>query len=444
MSFLNKREPMILFLGDLVSFLLALWLMLAVRYWALPSWHLVSSHLLPFSVLFAISVAVFFIAGLYEKHTLILKSRVPATLLHAQMANILLAISFFYLIPYFGITPKTNLFLYLLFSFGLLVWWRVGLATVVIGARKRRPAILIGGSPEAKEVYEEINGNDRYPLKFSSVFDFSSASGGEDLSVKIHEDEASLIVMDLSSEESVSLAPKLYNLIFSKVRFIDMYKMYEEIFDRVPLSILHYTWFIENISNTGRAAYDSIKRIFDISVSVVLGIPTLIITPLVALAIKLEDRGDVFISQDRVGENNKIIRLYKFRSMKGSDGGKWISEGDERRTRVGKFLRKTRIDELPQLWNVLRGDLSLIGPRPDIYDLGMKLASEIPYYTTRNIIRPGLSGWAQINQDKPPQSVEETRLRLSYDLYYIKNRSLPLDAKIALRTLKTILSRAGM
>ena len=129
--------------------------------------------------------------------------------------------------------------------------------------------------------------------------------------------------------------------------------------------------------------------------------------------------------------------------MKSSDRGAWVMDNDKRITRVGSFLRKSRIDELPQLWNVLRGDISLIGPRPDIYDLGQELAHNIPYYTVRSTIKPGLSGWAQISQDLPPQSLEETKVRLAYDLYYVKNRSIVLDGQIIIKTIRTLLSRGG-
>ena len=128
-----------------------------------------------------------------------------------------------------------------------------------------------------------------------------------------------------------------------------------------------------------------------------------------ALAIKIEDGGPVFITQERFGSGNRIIKILKFRTMKTSDGGIWLTEGDSRITKTGAFLRKLRIDELPQLWSVINGDLSLIGPRPDIVDLGKKLMREIPYYNVRYLIKPGLSGWAQIKQDFPPQSVEETK-----------------------------------
>ncbi len=139
-----------------------------------------------------------------------------------------------------------------------------------------------------------------------------------------------------------------------------------------------------------------------------------------------------------------MVKIVKFRSMRASDKGRWLTKNDVRMTKVGKFIRKTRLDELPQLWNVLKGDISLIGPRPDIINLGIELQDKIPYYVMRNLIKSGLSGWAQINQDLPPQSLEETRQRLAYDFYYLKNRSFLLDLEIALRTIKTLLSRGGL
>jgi lipopolysaccharide/colanic/teichoic acid biosynthesis glycosyltransferase len=129
--------------------------------------------------------------------------------------------------------------------------------------------------------------------------------------------------------------------------------------------------------------------------------------------------------------------------MTSNDSGVWVGESDSRITKVGKFLRATRIDELPQLLNVIKGDMSIIGPRPDIIGLFDDLSSSLPYYTIRNVVKPGLSGWAQTNQEIPPQSLEETKIRLAYDLFYVKNRKLILDVKIVLRTLKTLVSRTG-
>ena len=451
MTIANKKEPFLLLVGDLIAFILSLWITLFVRYAQAPSLELLISHFIPFSALFVIWIIVFFVAGLYEKHTVILKNKLPSIILNSQIINTACAVLFFYLAPtiapvFAAIAPKFNLFLYLVVSFICVVSWRL-YGYEYVGTKSKQKGILIGSGQEMKELFEEVNNNSRYSLEFVSSIDLDTIDNldfQQEIIARVYAEKISIIAVDLKNEKVEPILPKLYNLIFSKIVFIDMHKIYEDIFDRVPISLVQYNWFIENISLSPRSIHAFLKRVMDIALSLFLGFFALLMYPFVFVAIKLEDGGPILISQERVGKNNKTITLYKFRSMKGNDGGRWLTENDNRHTKVGKFLRSSRIDEFPQLWNVLRGDISLIGPRPDILNLGLKLAKEIPYYNVRNIIKPGLSGWAQIHQDKPPQSVIETKLRLAYDLYYIKNRSFLLDLKIALRTLKTLVAREGM
>jgi len=179
----------------------------------------------------------------------------------------------------------------------------------------------------------------------------------------------------------------------------------------------------------------------DAVIAGVLVIASLVFYPFIYIAIKLDDNGPVFFLQERTGKNNQIFHIRKFRSMSN------VSEGEKTITRAGKVLRKTRLDELPQLWNVLSGDLSLIGPRPEMPHYVELYGKEIPYYNIRHLIKPGLSGWAQLYQKEPPKfstELVQTRNKLSYDLYYIKNRSFMLDIKIGLKTLKTLLSTSGV
>jgi lipopolysaccharide/colanic/teichoic acid biosynthesis glycosyltransferase len=264
---------------------------------------------------------------------------------------------------------------------------------------------------------------------------------------QIYTEDVSVIAIDLANENVEPVLPHLYNLIFSKISFIDMHKIYEDIFDRVPLSLLKYNWFLENISTVPRGVYDTLKRLMDITISFSAFILSLVVYPFIYLGIKLDDGGKIFIAQERIGENNKIIKIFKFRSMSRDDAGDYVSGGTPNTvTKVGNFLRKTRLDELPQLWNVLKGDLSLIGPRPELPELAKRYTQEIPYYNVRHLIKPGLSGWAQIyHEEHPHHGVDtlETKKKLSYDLYYIKNRSFLLDIKITLRTLKILASIAG-
>ena len=445
MKISNRREPFILFVGDLFFLTVSLWVMLFLRNWRIPEKTLFLSHFYAFSLIFAVSVLIFFIAGLYEKHTVILKSRLPHVIFRAELINSVIAVLFFYFIPYFGISPKINLFIYVVLSFLLIIIWRVYISSFLITKKPER-ALIIGSGKEMEELVNEVNKNVHYGLIFIKSIDLESISpiNFEKDIMKIVEDESvSLLVIDLEHDKVRPILSKLYYLIFFKVHFISMYKVYEDVFKRVPFSILHYDWFLENISASPKVFYDIIKRITDITLSLIGGVCSLVFYPFVYLAIKFEDNGPVFIVQERIGRGGKKINILKFRSMNVDDKGIWPTENDGRITVVGKFLRNSRIDELPQFWNVLKGDVSLIGPRPDMYALGIDLSAHIPYYTVRNTIKPGLSGWAQVSQEIPPHTVEETKIRLAYDIYYVKNRSLVLDVKIILKTIRTLISRTG-
>lgn len=447
MSIVNKQESAVLLVGDGLFFYVALWLTLFVRYINIPEYDVLLAHVQPFSILFLIWIAFFYIAGLYEKHTILLRNKLPSIILNAQIINSLVGVLFFYLVPFFGIAPKTNLFIYLIISFGLIVLWRLVLFPKVFFTRKKYAAILIGSGEELKALKHEVNENSRYGFSFVrtiDVHDLATIDFKTEVLDVVFQERVTLCVVDMKDPAISGIVPQLYNLIFTGVQFIDTHKVYESIFDRIPLSIIGYSWFIENISSKVHVVYDVFKRLMDITVASVLGIVGLCVYPFIALAIWLEDKGSVLIVQERVGKGGRRFQLLKFRSMtRNEDRGGWIGETDNKVTRVGAFLRKTRLDEIPQLWNVLKGDMSLIGPRPDIIGNFELLVREVPYYSIRNMVKPGLSGWAQTHQDIVPHSLEETKERLAYDLYYIKNRSFLLDIKIALQTVRTLLSRVG-
>jgi lipopolysaccharide/colanic/teichoic acid biosynthesis glycosyltransferase len=441
----NARESLTLFIGDIFFLISALYIMLFLRFGRVPEEELFMHHLFAFSLLFIATVFIFYVAGLYERHTVILRSRLPHIILRAQVISSIVAVLFFYFVPYFGISPKTNLFIYLIISFLLILGWRLYLYSFVLSTRATA-AVLISSGKEMSELSHEINRNANYGMRFVSIIDIEKGTS-EDIEKLVHEtvkfNTASIIVIDLEHDKIRAILPSLYDLIFEGVRFVAMYKVYEDVFKRVPFSILQYNWFLENISTSPKFVYDTFKRGVDIVLSVLIGIPSLLIYPFVLLALKMENKASLFIVQERIGRGGKKINIIKFGSMTTNDRGIWVQEKDTRITKVGNILRKSRIDELPQLWNVFKGDLSLIGPRPDIYDLGQQLAASIPYYTVRSTIQPGLSGWAQINQELPPHSLEETKMRLAYDLYYVKNRSIILDVRIIAKTIRTLLSRSG-
>ncbi len=449
MLIFNKKEPFFLFVGDIVIFAFSLWVALFIRDGHFYTFGAYKAYIIPFAIIFLAWVLIFFIAGLYDKYTTLLKDKMSGTIFNAQLANSAIAITFFYLIPYFGITPKTILFIDLVISFILIYVWRT-YSHPLFGLKKKEAAIIVGSGEEMKSIEKEVNDNPRSELKFVSSIDLDKIDGidfVDEIAKRVYAEKISIIVADLKDERVEPILPHLYNLIFSGVRFIDMDKVYENIFDRIPLSLLKYNWFLENISATSKFTYDFLKRLMDIIIGLIGGVISLIFYPFVILAIKLDDNGPIFIAQDRIGKNNAVIKVYKFRSMSRNETD--LSKGivNNKVTRVGSFLRKSRIDEIPQIWSIVAGEQSLIGPRPELPSGVAHYEKEIPYYAIRHLIKPGLSGWAQIYHDNHPHhgfGVEETKEKLSYDLYYLKNRSFMLDVKIALKTIKKLLSRSGI
>jgi lipopolysaccharide/colanic/teichoic acid biosynthesis glycosyltransferase len=446
----RTRELLVLIIGDIIVFNVALLLTLTLRYLEFPDFERLMLHIPPFLTFSAVWLFVFFILGLYDKHTSLLKRLLLSRILYAQSINVIVAGVLFFVLP-LGITPKTNLVLYLLISIGLLTWWRLRIVPALSPTRRHR-AIMLASGEAAVELVDEINNNDRYNYYFVRLIDDAAISNTPDFESKIlalmEREHIEVIVADPKGTSAASFLPVLFDLSFLRFRctFLDFNRLYEDTFDRVPVGMIQYEWFISNISQSKTAMYDAIKRVIDIVGSLLLLIPAALVFPFVAAAIKLEDKGPLLYSTMRVGQFNQPIKIFKFRTKNGADSGDQALKSTLVDTKVGTFLRRTRIDELPQLLNVLRGDLSFIGPRPEIPELANVYAEEITYYNTRHLLKPGLSGWAQINNYDVPRGgidVEKTVAKLSYDLFYLQRRSILLDIHIALKTIATLVMRTG-
>jgi lipopolysaccharide/colanic/teichoic acid biosynthesis glycosyltransferase len=450
MTLVPKREYVALLLGDIVIFAAALWLTLALRYLDPPSGALFWQHLVPFSLLFVAWVAVFFLAGLYGRHTPLFRSRLLTTIFSAQMINIVIAAMFFFLIPAFGIAPKTVLVLYLFVSSVLVFLWRVALYPKIRSTRRLK-GVLIASGADAKQLADEIARDGRYPFAFDYVIDTKEMPSHEVIQKACRvavEEGVTFLVVDFSDKAVAAALPIIYDAAFHKTRFalMDVVDLYQEIFEREPLSLITYEWVLGNVSSS--RAYDVLKRCVDILGALVVGLVSLVVYPFVIFAIKMEDNGPIFVTLPRVGRYQQQIDIFKFRSMTGNDAADYGQSGKSKLevTKVGKWIRLFRIDEFPQLWNILKGDLSFVGPRPEAPTLAAKYNARIPYYNARHLIQPGLTGWAQLRHDRHPHhglAVEETKEKLSYDLYYLKHRSLLLDVFVMLQTVRVVLSARG-
>jgi len=266
-----------------------------------------------------------------------------------------------------------------------------------------------------------------------------------------HLNEQSLAAVDLQKDTSIILPEnfhtkpealqRLYELRKTGVAFYNHKDFYEQLLRRVYLSQINELWFLENIDYQEKRFYNLIKRVVDILFGIIGFIAFLISFPFCALLIKLTSPGPVLFIQERVGKKGELFKVYKYRSMSGGAVNTWTSVNDPRITKVGKFLRKSRIDEWPQFINLVLGHISLVGPRPEQPHIVEDLKKQIPFYDERHLVKPGITGWAQLNIYAG--SVEETKLKLQYDLYYIKNRSFLFDLEIILKTIYYIFTWQG-
>jgi len=267
-------------------------------------------------------------------------------------------------------------------------------------------------------------------------------------SITVHAIHDVIIASEMRNDTAVRR--ELYELLFWKVNIRSLTSLYEVLTGRIPPYTFSESWFLDHLQHTAHPVYERTHRFFDISIGVCMYISFIILYPFVALAIRLDSPGSAIFKQERVGLCGTPFFLYKFRSMyalakDGSaeiDGAQFAIKDDKRITRVGTFLRKIRLDELPQAINLIKGDISLIGPRPERPDIVHALETTMPYYPVRHIIKPGITGWAQVNQHYT-DTLEQSLQKLQYDLYYIKNRSLVLDLSIILKTVNVVMRGMG-
>ena len=438
-----RPRTAILFVGDICFFTFSLWLSLFIRSFEAPSYILFLEHLRPFSLLFIAWVAIFFVAGLYESRSILFARRaLSGTLVAAQMLNLALAALFFFFIPYFGIEPKTLLVIYLIVSLLLVLFWRAWLFPF-LGLQKPENAIVVGEGVELDELVSALAHAHRAPARVAVVLSPDDNDLSSSVERAVAQFSPRFIIADLSDNRVSAAFPALYNYLFRRIRFFDTAELYEDVFGRVPLSRIDESWIARNISRSAHTLYDPLKRVVDIFSALLIGFISLFFYPFIMLAIIAEDGKAPFVALPRVGEGGRVFNMYKFRSMTGYDPSGMMKL---QITRVGKFLRAWRLDELPQLWNILVGDLSFVGPRPETPALVAVYEKEIPYYGVRHLIKPGLSGQAQLYHHGDPHGTTDvmaTKMKLSYDIFYLKHRSLTLDLSVFVKTIRRILIRSN-
>jgi len=450
-----RSKRLILVVGDLAIYQAALFLMLWLRYGRVEdaAWRL---HAVPFGIVSLLWVVGSYIAGLYDFNVLKNGIKFFRLYLEGMIANLAVALAFFYLIPFLGIEPRTNLFLYFAIALLLGYGWRLAYNRLITNVMFRNRMLFVGTGADAAKIRALL---ERSATGFELVAVAETAPGTrfddgqvawflspDSIDRAVREQKIHTILLGHEPDEVPGLRDALYRTLFTPVALIDRTKLEESMTGRIPLEYVSQTWFLEHLRESEKTWYEALKRVMDVILAIPVALVTLVLFPFVALAVKISSRGRVLYSQVRVGKLGKPFRIWKFRTMRQdaeSDGRPhWAEKDDPRVTGVGRFLRATRIDELPQIWNVLKGDMSLIGPRPERPEFVDELTRQMPFYALRHLTRPGLTGWAQV---KFPYAgtVEDNLQKLQFDLYYIKHRSLLIDAAIILRTIGVMLRRQG-
>ncbi len=336
--------------------------------------------------------------------------------------------------------------------------WRLAFFWISRRRRFRRPILILGTGSLARKLCAEILDRPDVALRVVGfVSDDSELIGKSLVNPKVlghHSDLSAIVAQErpyqivVAMEESRGKLPvkELLDLKLRGAKIEEATALYEQITGKIAVENLRPSWLIFSEGFRKSWWIVSLKRAFGIFLSLlglIVAFPVMII---IAILIKMESKGPVFFQQERVGENGRFFRLLKFRSMREDaealTGPVWASANDDRITRVGRFLRKVRLDELPQFFNVLKGDMSFVGPRPERPHFVEQLSERIPYYSQRHTVKPGITGWAQINFHYGT-SMEDTLEKLQYDLFYIKNMSISLDLSILFQTIKIVLSGRG-
>ncbi len=262
----------------------------------------------------------------------------------------------------------------------------------------------------------------------------------------VHKQKVHRVIVAMPDRRGTIPMPELLELRMQGVKIEEATSWLEKISGKIEVENLYPSWLVFGEGFRRSTAFILVRRAVSIVISLIGLILTLPLIPLIMLAIRLDSKGPVFYTQTRVGKAGRVFKVVKFRTMRqdaeAASGPKWAGDNDPRVTRVGKFLRSSRLDEIPQLWCVLKGEMAFVGPRPERPEFIEWLSKEIPYYGVRHMVRPGLTGWAQVKY-KYGSTVEDSREKLQYDLFYIKNASIGLDLLIMFLTVKTVLLRRG-
>jgi len=462
----KSKEKILLLITDFITINLA-WLVysyirLETGWFALI---IAPEFLLPMLVIYFYWLIIFTFVGMYRTWFALSRFDEISTLFKASFFGIFLLFFLIFIDDYLhNVATATRILIFI--YWGLFLFF-VGSGRIIIRSVQRnllikgigrRNGLIIGFNPKAKEVLDSVLtapalgidikafvavnneniGKDYKGVKVENTIDqligIINQFNVKEIIIALEKEDHDVLVDVISKTEgkniNLKIVPDLYEILSGQARTSQIYGM--PLIDIMPELMPEWE--------------KKLKRVIDLIISLLILVLSAPITILTAIAIKIDSKGPVLFKQERLGQNGKPFNVLKFRSMiqdaEKYTGPVWSQKDDPRVTRMGKFVRKVRIDEIPQMFNVLKGEMSLVGPRPERAYFVEKLSQEIPYYKRRLKVRPGITGWAQIKH-KYDESIEDVKIKIKYDLFYIENMSLRMDFKILLRTVFVVLFGKG-
>lgn len=449
------RKQILLALADGLCTALAVLLAVFLRLGGSDGLIYLQHHSPTIAIAWFIYIISFYICGLYESAPLQRMGRMLTTALLAVLLGSVLTTSVFYVT--FSLEIGRGIFVgFAVFVFAAVVSNRLSYIVATRRGFLVQRSLIIGTNGEARKALELINKYPHYGIRVLGLIhcganrekvgqfieDYPILGTIDSLEKFVQLYDIERLILAATADEEPVLLKRLRAFRYRGIAIVDFVTLYEELAQEIPIDHINDEWLFMASLNNSRIHIRRLKRLTDIVVSLLGLLITALPAGLAALLIKLTSRGPVLYRQERLGRDSVPFTLMKFRTMiidaEIQTGPVWAAENDPRITPIGKWLRMSRIDEIPQLINVLRGEMSLVGPRPEREVFIRKLSDEIPFYAERLLVPPGITGWAQVMAPYAA-SIEDSRRKLQYDLYYIKHMSFFLDAFIFLRTIKTML-----
>ncbi len=452
-----QGRKILLVLGDYTLLFVALFLALRARFFFSDFGHYsFKFHAEYFLPLFFCWIVVLYLFDLYDLKKIRSFIFTLSALFSALFISLVLSTIFFYFLPQ-GVNPKTILLFIAIFAFVLIGLWRYVWFKIFRTFQFRKNIVIVGTETMQLASVPEILkvGDTHYVCKGFVSLDQEGPAEVYGLPVLGTYKKLSAIIQYYKIDDLVTAfdyrahqdaAREVSECLDAGIKIWDLPLFYEYVIGKVPVAYIDQLWFLYNLE-MNKKFLNGIQRVVDICLSIFGLILFLPFFPVIVLMIVFNSGLPVFYTQTRVGRAGRVFRVYKFRTMiqnaERASGPAWAHAQDPRITRIGGFLRKTRIDEIPQLLNILKGEMSFVGPRPERPEFVSRFKEDIPFYSRRHSVMPGLTGWAQVMY-KYTSSPEETLEKLQYDLYYIKNRSFLLYMIILLRTVRIVLTRRGV